>query len=726
MAKEINKIEYNGKTFYQTDIKNGNMYLAASLLSEQLEVNTFEFDLVSDDTSLTVFRRNDKLTYWYKGRQFATFYLQNVEQIGPRMYNFSANSAIGLLMEGRHYGGIYTGQTVAEVLPGIMGTVPYYIKSNLKDIKLYGWLPVAAPRDNLCQVLFAIGATVKTDLDGYLRIESFWDSVSSLTGRDRIYTGARVNHASAVTSVAVTEHQYVEGTEETNLFEGTAAEGDIVTFGEPMHSLSAAGFTILESGANYARLSAGSGTLRGKKYIHNTRQIVRAAAPAETPNVKEVKEATLISLVNSQATAERLANYYKWLETVDAAVVYKGEKPGDVVQLYHPYDRTNVTACLQSADITLSNVLKAQEKALVGYIPPMTEQIVTYEYRVVLTGSGTWTPPEGVVSARAVLIAGGSGGQGGYDGKAGASTEASKASKPGQGYSSTYHPGGEGGDGGEKGVGGSGGKVLVSDVAIPEGVSSVQYSCGPGGAGGAVNGGAGQPGADTTLSVGGIVYSSADGSASAIGYTDLQTGEIYAVQGVSGKNGGKGGAGGTYNTIPFPEPSNENNGENGEGVGQYAGGRGSAAAFETYQNSSGRDSRGLANCGAGGGGAAEGSVGGAAGEGWGSIRGGNGADAVSPGAASGYGTGGAGGHGGGGGGGGGGTFAIISSEEDYFSSVTAPGVSGGAAGHGSPGGAGSPGCIILYYGVPHAVSSGWLKTRDGKFFNGRLSRRFIV
>ena len=75
------------------------------------------------------------------------FYLQSVTQIAPNKYALYATSAVGLLIRRRHRGGLYTGQTVAEVLPEIFGPVPYSIKSNLAGIKLYGWLPYVKPPD---------------------------------------------------------------------------------------------------------------------------------------------------------------------------------------------------------------------------------------------------------------------------------------------------------------------------------------------------------------------------------------------------------------------------------------------------------------------------------------------------------------------------------------------------------------------------------------------------
>ena len=46
--------------------------------------------------------------------------------------------------------------------------------------------------------------------------------------------------------------------------------GDIITFDEPVYGLTASGFTIQSQGANFAKLSAGNGTLKGRKYKHNT------------------------------------------------------------------------------------------------------------------------------------------------------------------------------------------------------------------------------------------------------------------------------------------------------------------------------------------------------------------------------------------------------------------------------------------------------------------------
>lgn len=315
-------------------------------------------------------------------------------------------------------GGIYTGQTVGELIAEICN-IPCQVQSKFSKIKLYGWLPVATRRANLAQVLFAIGAHAKVDENGVLRIEALWTGISSTVTLDRVFWGDKVRYASKVTEVSVIEHQYIPGTEEIQLFEGTTQEGDMIQFQEPVYDLSASGFSILEQGANYAKVSAGAGTLSGKRYIHTTRDIRRSVTPGDIPNVVEVKEATLVSLVNSAAVAERLAGYYSFCETMEADVVYQAEVPGDVITFEHPFGGECV-GCIKSTSITLGGKLVAMETTAIGYRPPVFEDTEILEERVLLTGSGEWNPPSGVEKVHAVIIqAGGAG----YEGSAGGSVD---------------------------------------------------------------------------------------------------------------------------------------------------------------------------------------------------------------------------------------------------------------------------------------------------------------
>lgn len=739
-----NTIVYSQWTFTDDDIHSGNMYLAMALMSDALEANTFTATVECADRNIINFERNTPLTYSYKGQQRGIFYVQSITRDGPTTYTISATSAIGLLIESLHYGGIYTGQTVAEVLPSICGTVPYVVKTNLRDIALYGWLPVASSRDNLSQVLFAIGASIRTDLDGVLHIETLWDGIVGNIGKDRLYNGAQVNYDAKVTQVVVTEHQYMEGGDEENLFEGTAAEGDIITFDDPMYDLTPSGLTILESGANYAKVSAGTGTLTGRKYIHNTREVTRSVSQANEPNVITVTDATLVSLVNSVAVVERLVNYYQWTETIESGVVYDGELPGNRSNAWHPYDEEVVSGCLESADVNLSNTLKAEERLLVGYVPPKFEQVVTYDKHELLTGSGEWTVPEGVTEVRYVLIQGGQAGYNGTNGEAGGGgggfirTDSNSVRLPDAGQTastsaSVSAQGGPAGDGGTGGNAGSAGKVYQNTIEVTPG-QVIAYSCGTGGTTNGAMGG------ETTFGT----ESSASGGVLQAGYADIVTGIIYALPGTPGGDGGNGGSNGSY----------------GEDVGNASGGRGvssdSGSESDTYRYSSMYvvDATGSYNHGGAGGGGAGGSAGNTSGDSgkngsgssfsflvftyveaeYGQIIGGSGGDGANGAPGETYGSAGSGGGGGGGGGAAGNVSVSVNGSVEMLRDVTgsftvearaAPPI-GGSGGQGGAGGAGAAGCIILYYGVQKEAVSGPMKTSNGKIFLDKLGRLMVV
>lgn len=746
------KIVYDGRTYTGTEIQNGNMRLATSLLSSSLESNTFNVTLKSPNKNLTNFSRNAPITVFNGERQLGIFYVRDVKRTAADLHKVSATSAVGILSDGNHYGGIYTGQTAESIIGSICGSVKYDIQNKLRPIKLYGWLPIATPRDNLAQVLFAMGATLRTDLNGVLRIEELWDGLSGDIGTDRMYQGASVEYASKVTQVSLTEHQYVASGDLEELFSGTTQSGDIITFDEPVYGLTASGFTIQSQGANFAKLSAGNGTLKGRKYKHNTREIIKTVSSASEPNIKAVKDATLVSLVNSQAVLNNLVNYLKWNRTIKTSVVYQCEIPGDLISTWDPFDKTSVDVCIQEADIILSNTIKANEKMLVGFTPIRQEGSESYEYHVVLTGSGTFTFPEGTTSARAVLI--GAGGAG-FDGSPGGdSTETWEGDEikttrinltaPTTSASDSSNVSNRGagtpGNGGAGGAAGTPGKVYEVTFS-PSSGSRISYKCGSKGASNGALGG------ETTFGS----YSSNSGSTSSAGYTDIISGITYAKSGDSGADGGKGGSG-----------------ADGESVGGVSGGKQEPSGSATRSDSDTQDGGGNAlmdidatanfSLGAAGGGGAGGNSGSNPGTlgsdaKSGSVRlsitsgyinafvwpniggaGGNGADGAN---ASVYGCSGSGGGGGGGAGGDSSASSNVSAQyyvynitieerTDFAINNNAVGAAVRKGGAGGKGGAGADGCIILYYGVTTPIQDGQLKDKNGLMLLDKYGRRLIV
>ena len=751
MAK--NKIVYASYIFSDDDetLRSGNEYQITSLIADELQADTIELEVKCSDKNIVVFTENAPLQYYRENLLRSTYYVQSIKRIGGDKYTISADSAMGLLMKRLHVGGIYTGQTVKEVVNEICGNIPILVKTVFADTKLYGWLPYCKPpessaRNNLAQVLYAIGAALTTDNNGVLRVEPLWDGVSSSIGETRMYFDGSVETEKPISAVTVTEHQYIAGTNEKELFSGTSQQGDIITFSEPMHSLTATGFTILESGANYAKISSGSGSLKGKTYIHNTRLVTQTVTENAAENVKSVTDATLVSLVNSSAVAKRLADYYKCRETITNGIVSGQEKPGHVVSVYHPYDKKMVSACIVSLDTTMSGTLKSEMAALVGFLPPQPETTEYYDERVLLTGSGEWTVPDGVTTYTKVLIGGGRGGSSGHRGE----SPAVRASKSWtEKYDALRRFVGldngvslEGGKGGEPGDAGDGGKVLVETVTDAVPGAKVSYACGRGGYGGVFSQGNDAGAFGTATTMGGAT--SDTGSSSEAGYTDAITGEIFAAKGKSGIAGSPGNgytwSDGKYtyqpspsitvDGVPYSAGKNKEEVEGEDGRGDYKiapygyvgyswrGGYGGGAAA----GSNGND--GLAN---GSGDAYIGSS--SAFATVTAARGGAGADAKPPAKESRYGCGGTSGHGGGGAGSNGVADAHQTSSENISvsqASLTARDTEPAPGGRGSDGGEAGDGCIIIYYRKLKPLSAGWLRDNTQKPLLDRLGRRLIV
>jgi hypothetical protein len=760
---------------FDRDASKDDMRLdyCSSFQEVALDESSLSFDTVSVEVctttigaQLSALPNNTPIIVYRGGEIKARFVSSGVSRIGPVTYQLTGRSPMGALTGMVHTGGIYTGQTVEDVVKEICGNISSLIKSVYAGVKLYGWLPYAdgkerSARDNLAQVLFAIGAYLRTDLNGVLRIEPLWDGTASLIDVDRSYTGGTVKYDSPISAVTVTEHQYVAGTEVKELFSGTAQNGDIITFSEPMHSLSATGFTILESGANYAKISAGTGALTGKEYIHNTRLITQPVTAGAVENIKSVTDATLVSLVNSYAVAKRLADYYRCRETITNDIVSGHEKPGHVVSVYHPYDKKMVSACIQSLDTTMSATLKSSMEALVGFTPAQPESAEYFDERVVLTGSGEWQVPENVTAITAVLIGGAQGGHCGHGGNpAEAKTESYTGTILGsllQHNTDKWALGGKGGLGGDPG---SGGKIFQATFDVKP-AQKFSFVCGVGGLGAAFDANnwantPNTPGAEGTKTTFGSLDSDS-GSVSEIGYTDPVTGEVFAAKGEQGIAGGDGAGmnpdhGDNDRYIPLKSTSVvDEDGHVWEGGATKVNDNGIVLpSAGDEQSFTGDLEDGYCggdvtyNCGSGAAAGANGTPGNTAGtfrlvsvprsgmpktsitvtaSGSASVPGAN--ATLIPRKPAAYGKGGRGGYGGGGDG------ATGLSRTYYGGSKSGtlnnyPGSVRTTGSNGAQGGPGGDGCVILYYRKPKPVQSGALKTSDGRDLLDALDRRMIV
>lgn len=726
-----NEITLAEDSFTEEKIDSGAVVMVQSLDGDELQYDTLDATidfgalvptlfvpsdadamLTSDDktvyvrpfihilvTDPTLYKYGTEVTYKHNAALVGKYYMTKITRVGKTKYQITCVSPIGLLVNSRHYGGIYSGILLSDLLAEIIGgVVPFTVASELENQPVYGWLPVATRRDNLHQALFAMGAAALKDENGDLYFAPISADTYSEIPDSRSFIGGSVKYPDAVTKVSVSEHAYSanEADETVTLFEGlvasekittpngTVTQGTVVLFNEPMHSLAIESGEILESGVNYAVLApAAECKLTGQKYTHTVRQITRPEAESvstETENAINVSDATLVSIANSENVADRLMSYYSSAKTITTDIVVDEERAGTAVQFTDPFgDVTN--GIIKSLDINMSNTLKGRAEIVADYTPGGAGNY--YQNVEVISADGEWTVPSGVEKIRIVLIGGGDGGSSGANGTDGTEGEL----VIGNGYVAKGTDG-DGGEGGQAGSGGLGGRIFVKSISVVEG-DVFTVTVGEGGSGGICEGTESVPGGEGTNTTFGE-YTSADGTRSATGYAELFGGVNYAVPGVDGIAGldGLGNNNETGDTIII------------DGVTYVCGTVGEEAVVQ-WINSSGYTGGTAIPRGGHGGGAAAGANGGdgedAYGETYGQEAigfggaGGAGATAAFAGAdGEQYGSGGSGGHGGGGGGGGG-------SGDTVVSSVGVIGGKGGAGGLGSNGGQGAQGCVLVYY-----------------------------
>lgn len=613
------------------------------------------------------------IRYYRDGRLYARMYVKSIDRVGVANYRINAISGVGLWAAQKHAGGFYNGRKFADVLADITGGpnagVPYVVDGEVGNLTVHGYLPYQSKRDNLHMLLFSLGVMVGRyngggGNDGVLHFRFPSNKSATQIQDTNVYTGGTVDYSAPVTGVDITEHSYfaLDTDETVTIYDNTdgseTANGTVIVFRDaPLHDVQGTENLIIHRRhANYAIIS-GTGKLTGKKYTHSTRVLSKKAEnrAQQTEKIASVTDNTMVTVANSENVAKRVLSYYSSKKTVTLSFANKGERCGDMVTGIDPYGDA-ISGFIVALNGNVSNVIKTSGKVVTGYTP--TGQGNNYSQTVTLTGSGTWEVPawvraKDVPVIQAVLISGGHGGYSGEDGKAG----------KGGGSAAFGAPDNQPGEGGAGGGPGEGGRIFVVTINVSQ-QSTIPYSCGVGGE-------SDNAGGDTTFSY----HSSASGSVSATGVSNIFTGAVFARPGTkSGIKGGRGDPDGetvTYNGQTWttgPKGADDSMGR-GHATGGYGGGP--AYGRNGYSGRDGEvehDYSGVYDAYGG--------------------KGGDGATPLPADNATGIGEGGPGGHGGGGPGAGG----EASSNGQSYASYGGP----GSPGKGGLGGRGGPGGIIIY------------------------------
>ena len=369
----------------------GSFYNETSLLEDELSIDTMKIRVRSINTSYPLhnFIYGSQVTFYKDDVLYGKYYLVSVERQTKNEYILNVQSSIGLLDDTMHYGGIYSGEYASAIIKDIIGEKITYTEHNIfSKIKVYGWLPVATRRENLKQLLFAVGGCVKKK-SGDVYFTTLTVDAPKAIPENKVFDTGKITYDSPASRIEVVEHQFskVDSAPSEEVYSGeiigssfvtpkgySVSDAALVTWDKPYHSLTFSNCTLLnnEKGVNYAVVSSsGSATISGKPYIHSKMIVSR---DKENYNGKEkvakVENATLVTLANSNSVAEKVMAYYDSPCTLSGAIVMDGEKPLDNITMPNQFEEEN-TGMIKSIEGTLGKqITKGELELRIGYNPP--------------------------------------------------------------------------------------------------------------------------------------------------------------------------------------------------------------------------------------------------------------------------------------------------------------------------------------------------------------------
>ena len=519
-----------------------------------------------------------------------TFYVDTAKKIGVHAYQYDAMSIIGVLdrqvFGGQVYRLAYFKDVLADII-GASGTIFAYTCAAVQNELVSGWIPYSSKRVALQQLLFATNIHAMWDDANDQVVFDYIDHTVAATVADaKIFNTGKVEYPQLATKITVIEHSFYAQTKYENLvtlYDNTAgyvADNEFVQFTQApiiVSTLVATGTLTFTDATTDSAVVSGRGTLVGYPYKHTTFPVIREDLSHDRKEYEvSVTDAYLISLLNSENVADRMADYWFNRYLVRSDIINNGESCGKFYTLKDAF-LTARTGFLQKMEKTYSSFIKVAAEFLCGVtqdIPANTFKYYTCLYynpntvegatdpRSQAAKTGSWTVPAGVTKIRVVLIGGGQGGSSGIPGT------------PGSGKS--------GGKGGAAGTPGTGGNIYIFTVDVTPG-EVFDFSFGEGGAGGAAltyatyqstqqaNPGVYSANPHTTFTrrSNGHVYTSQDGAPSATGWYCLALDVMMGKPGedTSEAIGGDGGNAGESNDIETETAARK--GQNGTGAKYY-------------------------------------------------------------------------------------------------------------------------------------------------------------
>jgi hypothetical protein len=342
---KLRAIDYGyGTVFYGSELRSTKLIQEINPISSEISINTADFTLDSKSDIEYSFQTRQPLSVYFNGELKATVFVKSSKRKAKRLWQVQSEDYIGLLDGVYFEGGIYVNKNAIELIGEIFtkAKIPYIIDDVFVDEVVTGYIPFTTCRDALMQVAFAIQAVVDTSNSDVVKVYKLDEEISQTIPLRRIRQGQNFDDEDTVTAVEVTAHAYSPIEESIDAYKSEdsgVGEEIMVTFTEPLHSLSIVNGEIIRSGATFALINAEENCiLTGKKYEHTT-QTKRINNPlisaGDIERIIAIDKATLVSANNLDNVLNKCYNYLVRTNTVNLGIIEakhttsgKGERYG--------------------------------------------------------------------------------------------------------------------------------------------------------------------------------------------------------------------------------------------------------------------------------------------------------------------------------------------------------------------------------------------------------------
>lgn len=380
-------LEYSSNSIKK--LSKANLLEELDITSSEVSVNTSSITVIDQDEAFSISNPKGYYSLLQKRQkieiyeivdgvpyQMATHYIKSWETTSGAISTFKNQDILGIMDNANFKGNLYFGTKASVIIDEIMqsfGWTDYYINDEIGKIVLSGAIAPCTHREALQQVVFACCGLIDTSRVSGINIYKGSHTVQTtiLSNRKFLSPTHSIKQNDLITDVEVMVCNYSKSADLKQAYKSTLNEG-IYEIGlkKPYSGYVAENCEIISSGYYYLNIKVNKEAeviIKGYEWENN--QTVYTKSMEDLPsgasrNVKQVKNATLVSKTNAMDVAENLYTYYQYRLNHELKIVCEDEKVGNYAGVKS--DGNLIALVPKSLDIDLTGGFLATVKGI-GY-----------------------------------------------------------------------------------------------------------------------------------------------------------------------------------------------------------------------------------------------------------------------------------------------------------------------------------------------------------------------